>query len=125
MIKSIANSYAPIVKVTAVDKINILPAIAVKIGNAKAGTKYFADDRNSIVAPVMNEFDPGLGGHISKLNPRRMGSLRVKILGEQREHYAYRARAKQKRMPATCRDIACSFGGNWLHLRDLVHYEAF
>lgn len=45
------------VEITAIDEIDVLPAVAVEISYAKTWTEFFAVDRDAIIAFEVHEFD--------------------------------------------------------------------
>ncbi len=57
-IQSVAHGDAAIVQVAAVDKINVLPAVAIEVADADAGTELLAIYGNTVVAyfPEMETF---------------------------------------------------------------------
>src|SRR5207249_8579067 len=48
-IESIADGNAAAIKVATVDKINVLPAVAIEISNTDAGAEFLAIDRNGLI----------------------------------------------------------------------------
>src|SRR5581483_6584094 len=67
-VQRIASVNAAMVEVAAVDEIDILQAIAIKVGDADSGTENLAVDRHPFVAPVVDKLDSGGGGYICKLD---------------------------------------------------------
>jgi hypothetical protein len=68
VVERIASGDAAIVKVTAVDEVNINPTISVEVGNANTGPKFLAIDRNSVCTFVVREPDTSLGSNVNELN---------------------------------------------------------
>src|SRR5262252_9474669 len=85
-IQTIGDRNATIVKISSVDEINILPAIAVEIGNAHPRTELLAIDRNAFVSFEMLELDPCRFRHVHKLNRRRMRILCVRSREQERKY---------------------------------------
>ena len=67
-IERIAHGDAAFVTIAAVDEVNILVTVAIKIGDANAGSGLFKNDRGPIGALVVNESDSGGFGDVGELN---------------------------------------------------------
>jgi hypothetical protein len=62
------NAAIAIVAVAAVDKVDVLPAIGVKVGDTDAGAEFFQVDGDALVAFAMCEADAGFFGGVTKAN---------------------------------------------------------
>src|SRR5581483_1510603 len=70
-IQCVAGRNSAVVKVTSVDKINVLPAVAVKVGDAYPWAELLAINRNSVRSLVMRELNSCLCGDVRELNSGR------------------------------------------------------
>jgi hypothetical protein len=58
-IKCVAYRNAAAVEIPAVHEVYVLKAVTVEIRNADARAEYFPNYRDAVVAPEMDELDPG------------------------------------------------------------------
>ena len=67
-IERVSYGDAAVIQVAAIHEVNILPAIAVKVGHAYAGTHNLADYSHALIAWVVHEPNARLCGDVCKLN---------------------------------------------------------
>ena len=67
MIKRILDLDTPVVQIAGVNEVDILPAVAIKVGYTHAGSEFFQIDRSAFVALEVSELDTGGVGHIGEL----------------------------------------------------------
>src|ERR1700680_3384154 len=63
-IECIAYRNPSIVEITSIDEINILPAIAIEVGDADSRTKLLAINRNPFIPFEVNKLDTSRGSYI-------------------------------------------------------------
>jgi len=68
VVERVASGDAAIIKVTAVDEVDINPTISVEVSDANTRPEFLAVDRNSVRTFVVREPDTSLGSHVSELN---------------------------------------------------------
>src|SRR6266849_2805646 len=74
-IKRIADGNATLVQVAAIHKVNVLPAIPVKVGYANSGTKFLPIDGDTVIAFEVHKFDASRCGNVRELNRSRWRRL--------------------------------------------------
>lgn len=98
-VESILRRDAALVEVAAIDEVNVLKTVAVKIGNADSGTGLLQDGGGSVVALQVNEVNPRRLGDVDELNglPQQQTA--------QHQHYRGNAKAHThpSLYPASCR----------------------
>ena len=67
-IKCVANRDAAVVQIASIYEVDILKTVAIKVGHADAGTKFFPYDCHAVVALVVDELDARLGRNIGELH---------------------------------------------------------
>src|SRR6266852_6336911 len=84
VIERVADGNPAIVEIAPVHKINVLPAVAVEIGDANSRTKLLAINRYPFVALVVHKLDASGCGYICELDRSRSGILSVQNWSEDR-----------------------------------------
>src|SRR6266404_877983 len=79
LVKSVPRSDTAIIKITAIHEINVRVSVTIEVRYACARTKYFAVDRNSLVAPEMDELNSGSCRDVRELCESGLNRLPVKI----------------------------------------------
>jgi len=59
VVKRVAGGDTSIVKVAAIDKVDVHVSVAVVIRHAHAGSRFFEDGRRALASLEMDEADPG------------------------------------------------------------------
>src|SRR5262249_28217700 len=68
VVKGIARGNPAVVQVAAVDEINVLPPITIKVADADARPELLAVDRNPVIPFEVDEPDPGRISDFGKAN---------------------------------------------------------
>ena len=93
-IERIADGDAAVVQVAAIDEVNVLPAVAVKVSDADSGTKFFPVDGDAVIALEVREFDSGRSGNVCELN-RRWWRLRTRRRTTKTKKYPEKKKQRQ------------------------------
>jgi len=67
-VKRVADADATVVAIAPVDEVDVLPAVAVKIRNANAGTELFEIDGDAIAALEVGEADARFSRDVSEMD---------------------------------------------------------
>src|SRR5258708_6565802 len=78
-IQRVADRNAPIVKITPIDEINILPAVSIEVCYADSRTKLLAIDRDAFIAFKVHKLDARCGSDICELDRTRPCVLGINL----------------------------------------------
>src|SRR4029077_2792080 len=67
-IQRIVDRNTSMVEITSIDEINILPAVAIEIGDADSRTKLLAINRDALIPFKVHKLDTRCGSHICELD---------------------------------------------------------